>query len=235
MTVALALLSRASEEATASCPEPPYIFGLLLTNTYTKVNVPTPVIKQYGSAGDAPNYFDRAAQLGYVPAQTRMAYISENGLYGAPINLSKSFVYYAAAASQGDAHAMLGLSRLYNRGSRGPGDNNEEQLMAIDVSGWLASTVPNEDEAFQWCQRAAEKGIADALFLLGWYYEAGIGVLRNDEQANYYYGAAADKGHAVAVERMQRLNVTSRYRREEIPRTRRGKKKQKRRWRCLVM
>ena len=64
---------------------------------------------------------------------------------------------------------MLGLSRLYNRGCRGPNDMlTEEERLARDVSGWLAATVRNEDAAFSWCQKAADRGLDEAMFLLGY-------------------------------------------------------------------
>ncbi|KAF7720649.1 hypothetical protein EC973_006738 [Apophysomyces ossiformis] len=239
MMLALPLLAKAAAEATITCPEPAFIFGLLLTNTYTKVNLPPQLIQSYGSPGDAPFYFETAAQLGHVAAQTRTAYISEVGLYGMPIDFAKSLAYYELAAAKGDGQAMLGLSRIYNRGNKGPGDNrNEEQLMAADVSGWLASTVRNEDEAFQWCKRAAAKDLPEALFLLGWYYEAGIGVLRDENQAMMYYEAAASKGHRRAVERLQRLKSSLPPKREDMPRPglfSRKRNKKRFKWICSIM
>ena len=112
-------------------------------------------------------HFERAAELGNLAAQSRIASIYERGEYGTEINIAKAHEYYVLAAKLGDAKAMLGLSRLYNGGRAGPEDNEAEDGVVRDVSGWLQMTTKNEDKAFMWCQRAALQGLADAQFLLG--------------------------------------------------------------------
>lgn len=83
------------------------------------------------------------------------------------MNFSRAFDCYAVAAINGDSKAMLGLSRLYNRGSHGFGDKDELYRLGNDVSGWLNATPVNEDLSFSWCQRAAKAGNLEALALLG--------------------------------------------------------------------
>lgn len=85
------------------------------------------------------------------------------------MDLARSFGYYDQAARlHNDPQAMLGLSRLYNRGCHGPGDEAAAlQREQRDVSGWLAHTERNEDGAFAWCRRAADLGHVEAMFLLG--------------------------------------------------------------------
>ncbi|KAG0190511.1 hypothetical protein DFQ28_001950 [Apophysomyces sp. BC1034] len=218
MTVGLSLLYQATENATEACPDAPYLFGLILTNTYRKAVIPIEVVQPYGGAFGATAYFERAAQLGHVDAQSRIGYIYEHGLYGVPMNFAKSFKYYNNAANRGNAQAMLGLSRLCNRGSHGPNDEDEERRVAQDESGWIATTVRNEDEAFHWCQRAADAGLDDAWFLLGWYYEAGIGAPRDFEKAIAHYQKAAGKGHAGAEIRLGKTNSVTRQQHEEAKR-----------------
>ncbi|KAF7730559.1 hypothetical protein EC973_001940 [Apophysomyces ossiformis] len=219
MTLGLALLYQATEQATEECPDAPYLFGLILTNTYRKAVIPMEVVQPYGGPFGATSYFERAAQLGHIDAQSRIGYIYEHGLYGVPMNFAKSFKYYTNAAHRGNAQAMLGLSRLYNRGSHGPNDEDEDRRLIQDESGWLASAEPNEDEAFHWCQRAADTGLDDAWFLLGWYYEAGIGAPRDYEQAIAHYQKAAAKGHAGAEIRLGKTNSVTRQQHEEGKRT----------------
>lgn len=48
------------------------------------------------------------------------------------------------------------------------------------------------------CRAAAAKGLADAEFVLGWFYEHGKGVAKDDRQAAWYYLAAAKQGNALA-------------------------------------
>ena len=127
------------------------------------------MVYRYGGEMAALRYFERSAQLGYSHAQARIGFIYEYGLYGAPMHLAKSFGYYDLAAREhSHPQAMLGLSRLYNRGCRGPNDIlTEDDRMARDVSGWLQATLRNEDAAFSWCQKAADQGLDEAMFLLG--------------------------------------------------------------------
>ena len=47
-----------------------------------------------------------------------------------------------------------------------------------------------------------------------WYYETGIGVLRDYACAQDYYRRAASKGHAGAVERLQKTNSMTRQQHE---------------------
>lgn len=124
-------------------------------------------------------HIEHAAQLGYGPAQSRIAYIYEHGLYGAPMHFAKSFGYYDMAAREYNSpQAMLGLSRLYNRGCRGPADIlTEEERLARDVSEWLSATTRNEDAAFRWCEKAADQGLDEAVFLLGYVETLSIVIM----------------------------------------------------------
>jgi hypothetical protein len=59
--------------------------------------------------------------------------------------------------------------------------------------------VPQDDgQAAMWYRKAAERGHADAQFLLGALYEEGRGIPRDDAQAVYWYGKAAEQGHSYA-------------------------------------
>lgn len=125
------------------------------------------MITPYGGKEAAILYYERAAKLNNSLAQSKLGSIYEHGLYGEPMNFAKAFEYYEVAAFNNDAKAMLGLCRLNNRGSHGPGDKNEENRLRNDVSGWLASTPIDEDLSFSWCEKAAKAGLPDALSLLG--------------------------------------------------------------------
>lgn len=52
--------------------------------------------------------------------------------------------------------------------------------------------------AMRWYQRAAEAGSADAQFLLGQLYEAGVGRRRDLAAAATWYRMAAEQGHRLA-------------------------------------
>ncbi|KAI8339053.1 hypothetical protein BC941DRAFT_501366 [Chlamydoabsidia padenii] len=201
MTLALTILHQATNDADESCPEPPYMFGLILTNTYPKADIPSQVVQQYGGILACLPYFERAVQLGYPPAHSTLGSILEHGLYGIRVNYAQCYIHYTEAAKRGDPQGMVGLSRLNNRGCHGPNDPIQPKL-AQDESGWLAQREPNEETAFYWCQKAADQESPEAEFLLGWYYEIGLGTPRDHEKAKWYYQKAAAAGNQDAQDRL---------------------------------
>jgi TPR repeat protein len=112
-------------------------------------------------------YLDRAARLGNPKAQAKLGSIYEHGSFGETMHFAKAFDYYNSSALQGNPKAMLGLCRCNMKGSHGPRDTKEAERLERDVSGWLAATPYDEDAAFEWCKRAADKGYSEALAMLG--------------------------------------------------------------------
>ncbi|KAI9007492.1 hypothetical protein CLU79DRAFT_778594, partial [Phycomyces nitens] len=237
ITKSLELLFECSPNATEACPDPPYLVGLLLTNDH-KIRVPEETIIGYGGPRVGVEYLEHAAALGHLEAATKLGKIYEQGLYEMAVNYAKSFMYYESAARRESPEAMLGLSCLANQGNRGPGDVDLHSRLNRDTSGWLATTPPNEDTAFYWCQLSAKKQYPEAMFLLGWYYEAGIGVLRDYDFAQTYYQRATKKGHEGARIRLLKTNSVTRQQHQEVTRVGRPVDKQERKKRsfgCFVM
>ncbi|ORZ21189.1 hypothetical protein BCR42DRAFT_448058 [Absidia repens] len=210
MTLAIRLLHQATNDADESCPEAPYMFGQILTNTYPKADVPSQVVEQYGGILSSLPYFEKAVQLGYPPAHSTLGSILEQGLYGLRMNYAQCYMHYTESAKRGDAQGMIGLSRLNNRGVYGPDDEKDAflQKLALDESGWLAQRQPNEEKAFYWCQKAADQELPEAQFLLGWYYEIGLGTPRDHEKSQWYYLQAATNGNQDANQRLLKDSST---------------------------
>ncbi|KAI9300050.1 hypothetical protein BJ944DRAFT_244572 [Cunninghamella echinulata] len=204
MTLAISILYKATLDTDESNPEPFYLFGLILSNTYPHADIPSEVVEQYGGELNCLPYFEKAVQQGYPPAHSALGYILEHGLYGVRVNYAKSYIHYAESSKKGDPRGMVGLSRLNNKGSNGPDDDMDYQLrMNEDESGWLAQREPNEENAFYWCEKAAvQHELDEAEFLLGWYYEIGLGVPRDYAKAQWYYKKAASKGNDHALKRL---------------------------------
>ncbi|CAO3638859.1 unnamed protein product [Cunninghamella echinulata] len=204
MTLAISILYKATLDTDESNPEPFYLFGLILSNTYPHADIPSEVVEQYGGELNCLPYFEKAVQQGYPPAHSALGYILEHGLYGVRVNYAKSYIHYAESSKKGDPRGMVGLSRLNNKGSNGPDDDMDFQLrMNRDESGWLVQREPNEENAFYWCEKAAvEHELDEAEFLLGWYYEIGLGVPRDYAKAQWYYKKAASKGNDHALKRL---------------------------------
>ncbi|CAO3587839.1 unnamed protein product [Absidia cylindrospora] len=210
MTLAIRLLHQATNDADEFCPEPPYMFGQILTNTYPKADIPSQVVEQYGGILSSLPYFEKAVQLGYPPAHSTLGSILEQGLYGLRMNYAQCHMHYNEAAKRGDAQGMIGLSRLNNRGVYGPGDDKDAflQRLTLDESGWLAQRQPNEEKAFYWCQKAADQELPEAQFLLGWYYEIGLGTPRDHEKSQWHYLQAATNGNQDAKQRLVKDTTT---------------------------
>lgn len=218
MTEGLSLMYKACTLASEEFNIPPYTFSLILTNEYEEVDFPEAILEPYGGKEAAILYCERAARLNNHHAQAKLGSIYEHGLYGESMNFARAFDYYEQAAINGNDKAMLGLCRLNNRGSHGPGDKNESVRLENDVSGWLAATPVNEDLAFSWCEKAAKAGNVDALSLLGWFYESGFGVPRDFGAAQKYYELAVEKGDRGAKTRLMNTNTSiTKKQHESIP------------------
>ncbi|KAL7314297.1 hypothetical protein PS15m_005889 [Mucor circinelloides] len=223
ITGAIQLLMKASEKSTGTCPEAPYTLGLLLTNDYPSINIPSELIQNYGGTFAATTYLEHAAEMGMSAAQYRLGYIYEQGLFGIRVNIAKAYNYYELAANNNNnVYAMLGLCRICNQGVKVPPEQLEEQMAIFeqDESNWTRTQSRDEDAAFRWCHMAADQNLPDACYLLGWYYEIGIGVPRDFAQAHHYYSKAVKKGnHKEARDRVNLLESLVKHQKNEKKRT----------------
>ncbi|ORX48221.1 hypothetical protein DM01DRAFT_1338688 [Hesseltinella vesiculosa] len=208
-------LMLAVNASTEECSEPPYVLALILTNRYSKLSVPTELTEAFGQLPDVIGYMEQSANLGNVGAKNRAGHIYEHGSYGIPMDVAKAFSFYTDAANKGHLQSMLALSRLYNRGCHGPSDDDEQHRLEQDTSGWFASHDVNPEMAFSWCRRAARGGLPDASFLLGWYYEIGLGIPRNYQYAMECFEQAAAKGQLDAKERLEKTNSFTRQQHQD--------------------
>jgi len=58
--------------------------------------------------------------------------------------------------------------------------------------------VQSDKEAVRWWKKAAEQGLANAQFHLGFMFEKGRGVAQSDKEAVRWWKKAADQGDVVA-------------------------------------
>lgn len=117
--------------------------------------------------------FMKAAELNYPPSQFRIGCAFEYGTMGCPIDPHQSISWYSRAATQNEEESALALSGWYLTGADGV-------IMQSDT------------EAYLWARKAAEKGLGNAEYALGYYTEVGIGVAANlDEAKRWYYKAAS--------------------------------------------
>lgn len=83
------------------------------------------------------------------------------------------------AASQGDPQAQAKLASLYLLGRDGL--EKDEKLAA------------------EWMEKSAAQGVVDAQVVMGAFYDRGIGVAANRDQATEWYEKAAAQGHGTSL------------------------------------
>lgn len=128
------------------------------------------------------------------------------------------------AAKSGDADAMFAMGYLLSREDSGERKTRwllkaakaGHTLAMIEVgneyerhtdwgTGLPVSIVGEPEEALEWYQRAADKGDATGMYLLGRHYEEGKGVKQDTKQAISWYRKAAKQHNTRAMNALGRL------------------------------
>ncbi|KAI9224877.1 hypothetical protein BC828DRAFT_372287 [Blastocladiella britannica] len=130
--------------------------------------------------------YTQAARLGYAPAQFRLGACFQDGALGCPMDAKASISWFTKAAEQGHADAELALSGWFLEGAEGV-------------------LRPNDEQAYAWARRAADKGLAKAEFAVGYYCEMGVGVPQSLDEARKFYQRSAAQGNRKAMDRLQEL------------------------------
>jgi len=134
------------------------------------------VLDKQKSYEKAFEYYQKAAQQGYVIAQNSLGLAYEWG-QGVEANNQKALYWYSKAANQGFAQAQNNLGSMYDLGKVGNDD---------------------EKQAIYWFRQAADQGYATAQRNLGTMYSRGDGVKQNDKIAFEWYLKAANQNQASA-------------------------------------
>jgi TPR repeat protein len=179
----LTWLKRAAAQADQSCPHALHELGMIYEGKNPETN---------GLIIPDPNYsqelYLKAAQFGYSPSQYKLGLCYEYGLLNLPMDSRRSIAWYSKAAEQGDPEAELALSGWYLTGA-------ENVLKQSDK------------EAFLWARKAANKGLAKAEYAVGYYYEYGIGVKKDLEEAKRSYLSAASQNNKRALIRLKEMKA----------------------------
>jgi len=126
---------------------------------------------------EAAKWYDRAAQVGLVPAIFRLGTLYEKGL-SVKKDADIARRYYLQAAERGNAKAM-------------------HNLAVLDADG--GGKGADYKNASQWFRKAADRGVADSQFNLGILYARGIGVEQNLAESFKWFSLAAAQGDADAA------------------------------------
>jgi hypothetical protein len=171
--VAVPLLQRAATLATTAVPQPAYVFGLLLLDEFAHVNIPPQVFAGALAPGasreaDARRHLERAAYLGFAPAQYKLGHAYEFAQAPFPFDPLLSVQYYSLASQQGEVEADMALSKWFLCGAEGCFDKDEAL-------------------AYTFAEKAARRGLATAEFAMGYYAEVGVGGPKDMQAARKWY------------------------------------------------
>ena len=126
----------------------------------------------YDAGNDLPKaaeWFRKAGDAGYLPAQTRLAYMYQLG-QGVAKDPAAAAGWLSKAAAQGDAWAEENLAEQYF---------------------WGEGVQQNDRTAFAWYYSAAQQDDPAAARHLGFLYREGRGVARNYQESFAWYQRSA--------------------------------------------
>lgn len=159
---AVPLLRTAYQKASIDCPQPAYVYGMLLAcGLDVPVHVPpelvlpashaesAALVRQFAQAREA---LERAGYLCLSQAQYKCGWMYEHAAYGCAYDPLLSVQWYSLASQGGEVEADMALSKWFLCGADGHFAKNEK----------LARTF---------AEKAARKGHLNASFAMGYYYE----------------------------------------------------------------
>lgn len=189
---ALPFLSQAAARASLQCPQPAYVFALVLLNEFSvpveRALLPPFLPPGTSAAQYAKSLLERAAALHFAPAQYKLGHAYEFAVppQAFPFEPLLSVQWYSLASQAGEAEADMALSKWFLCGAEGAFDKDES----------LARTF---------AAKAATKGLASGEFAMGYYAEVGIGGARDVTEARSWYSKAAANGNTDATDRLRAL------------------------------
>ena len=134
----------------------------------------------------AAYWYGKASAAGSVPAQYRLASLYERGK-GVPKNLGSALSWYEKAASLGNVKAM----------------HNAAVLAAGNEIG-----QPDYAKAFRYFSLAASHGLKDSQYNLAVLIERGMGTAQDNNDALFWFMAAAGQGDPEAKTKVEALSKT---------------------------
>lgn len=159
---AIPLLRQAYQQADLECPQPAYIYGMLLAGELDiPGQIPSDLVlpanthetlalsQQHGQAREA---LERAAYLCMPQAQYKCGWMYEHAAYGCAYDPLMSVQWYSLASQGGEIEADMALSKWFLCGAEG-------------------HFVKNEKLARTFAEKAARKGHQNGSFAMGYYYE----------------------------------------------------------------
>ncbi|GAN06738.1 conserved hypothetical protein [Mucor ambiguus] len=183
----LIYLRQAADSEKPDCARSAYDLACILSNDLKSIDLENEcsITTFYitPNATLAMHYFKKADSFGLVNATFRLGQLYKEGQQQFHPNAWEAYKCFARVAEHGNEDAMIELAHYYKDG----------------ISGYLS---PQPLLAFQWCHKATENGNPVADYVLGTFYEHGIGVYPDQAKAQEWYNKSASKRYGPAEERL---------------------------------
>ncbi|KAG4096399.1 HCP-like protein [Neocallimastix lanati (nom. inval.)] len=153
--------------------------------------IPNLVIRDYKYA---IQLLEKASNLGHIQSQYKLGTCYEYGKLGVEVDAKMSMKYFGMAAAKGHGESMFELAGWYLTGSEVYKDESREEVEYI--------IEPSNEIAFQWTRKAAERNLPKAEFAIGYFYENGIGINKDPEEAMKWYYVASTHKDPKAIQKM---------------------------------
>ncbi|KAG6333150.1 hypothetical protein ID866_5946 [Astraeus odoratus] len=169
----------------------------------------------------ALQFFRKAAAALHPGAMHRLGIAELNGELGLSKRPREGVKWLKRSAEHATAefpHALHELSLLHEKGiynvvfvdteyaNIAAQQNHRDACFALTAWYLVGSpgVLPQSDtEAFLWAKRAAEGGLAKAMYAVGYFLEVGIGTSPDPQQAGEYFKKAAQLGDKRAIQRLK--------------------------------
>jgi TPR repeat protein len=171
-------LKRSAEHATAEFPHALHELALLHERGIHNV-----VFVDYEYSAEL---LAQAAELGYAPSAYRLGECYEYGKMGCPQDPALSIHYYVRDVRHVYKPQLTKSSQLQNIAAQ---QNHRDACFALTAWYLVGSpgVLPQSDtEAFLWAKRAADGGLAKAMYAVGYFCEVGIGTPPNQQECVYF-------------------------------------------------
>jgi TPR repeat protein len=164
--------------------------------------------------GQAKAWYQKAADQGDRDAEFSLGWLYEKGR-GVNKDYGEAKAWYQKAADQGYEPAKDALKRLLASDTptasttetkpNAPTTAQGQYAMGSHYEYGYGGVTVNYPQAAYWYRQAADQGYAGAQFNLGWLYENGLGVGKDNDRAKVWYQKAADQGNLGAQSALQRV------------------------------
>jgi len=153
--------------------------------------IPNLIIRDYKYA---IQLLEKASNLGHISSQFKLGTCYEYGKLGVEVDAKTSMKYFGMAAAKGHGESMFELAGWYLTGSEVYKNDNKNEIEYI--------IEPSNEIAFQWTRKAAERNLPKAEFAIGYFYDNGIGITKDPEEAMKWYYVASTHKDPKAIKKM---------------------------------